>query len=308
MRPSGTPFTSAVRSASSVAARLSRAGWEERERRHRLRLEPWTAPHLARRRAGERHAVYDFLFEYYGHPVAKLLRWSPGLGVFLEEGRAFLDRPEWAEADGGAVLDPARFPAKRIEALDWTLRLLRNTEARPAHHGCLGLHEWAMVYRMGEDEVRHGAVPLRFPLPELARIVEAHPVACTHFDAFRFFTPEARPLNRLQPTRETQPDLDQPGCLHANMDLYKWAYKFSPWTSGELVADCFELAAAIRAVDMRASPYDLVAHGMPEFPPVRIETPEGRAEYEALQRGFADRARPLRRRLIVELETLRAAL
>jgi hypothetical protein len=46
---------------------------------------------------------------------------------------------------------------------------------------------------------------------------------------------------------------------------------------------------------MRASPYDLAALG---YPPVRVETPEGRAEYAANQRGFADRAAALRGRLI----------
>ncbi|SDU16459.1 hypothetical protein SAMN05444156_2351 [Verrucomicrobium sp. GAS474] len=296
MSPGASPSTSAAPSASAGVPGLRllpQAEWRERERKHRLRLERWTAPHLARRRAGRRHPVYDFLFEYYNHPVAKLLRWSPGPGVLLEEGGLF---------------QPGAFPASRIEALRWTLSLLRATEGRPAHHGCFGLHEWAMVYRMEEAGVRHGAVPLRFPPAELARIVESQPIACSHYDAFRFFTSDARPLNRLQPTRENRHDLEQPGCLHANMDLYKWAYKFAPWTSGELLADGFELAVAIREIDMRASPYDFVAHGMPEFPSVPIETPEGRAEYEALQRGLAERARPLRRRLIAELEAIQSAV
>jgi hypothetical protein len=46
---------------------------------------------------------------------------------------------------------------------------------------------------------------------------------------------------------------------------------------------------------MRASPYDLAALG---FSPVKIETPEGRADYERAQRTFAERARVLRSRLI----------
>jgi hypothetical protein len=79
------------------------------------------------------------------------------------------------------------------------------------------------------------------------------------------------------------------------MDLYKWAYKLSPLVPSELVADAFALAREIRALDMRASPYDLAALG---YPPVRVETPEGRAEYAAIQRGFADRAAALRGRLI----------
>ena len=56
-------------------------------------------------------------------------------------------------------------------------------------------------------------------------------------------------------------------------------------------------------MDMRASPYDLEKLG---FPPIRIETPEGRAEYEALQRDFAARGQPLRARLIALLERLLA--
>src|SRR3954462_14556432 len=80
-----------------------------------------------------------------------------------------------------------------------------------------------------------------------------------------------------------------------SMDLYNWAYKLSPATPGELVADCFELAADIRVLDMRASPYDLAAHG---FDPVAIETPEGKAEYVAAQRRFAERGAALRRRLL----------
>ena len=79
------------------------------------------------------------------------------------------------------------------------------------------------------------------------------------------------------------------------MDLYKWAYKLSPAVPGELVADAFELAVDVRELDMRASPYDLRNHG---YEPVAIETPEGKAEYAAAQRGFATRGAELRRRLL----------
>jgi len=83
--------------------------------------------------------------------------------------------------------------------------------------------------------------------------------------------------------------------LHAGMDLYKWAYKLIPAISSELLLDCFLLARAIREVDMRASPYDLRDLG---YSPIEIETPSGKAEYVALQRGLADRAAPLRGRLL----------
>jgi hypothetical protein len=181
------------------------------------------------------------------------------------------------------------------------LNLLRLTAERPPQFACFGLHEWAMVYRQTPEEVRHNAWPLRFAPEEIARILEAQPIRCSHFDAFRFFTAPARPLNRLQPTRAEVPQFEQRGCLHANMDLYKWAFKFAPFTPSELIADCFALARDIRELDMRASPYDLRQLG---FTPVRIETPEGRAEYEAHQRAFAERSQPLRTRLVALAERL----
>jgi hypothetical protein len=155
-----------------------------------------------------------------------------------------------------------------------------------------------MVYRQRPDELRHRDWPLRL---DPAPVVEQQPLRCTHVDAFRFFTDAARPLNQLQLTRADQVRHEQPGCLHANMDLYKWSYKLSPLVRGELVVDCFELARDVRTLDMRASPYDLAALGLE---PVPVETAAGRAEYARLQRELAERAEPLRRLLIDECDRL----
>ena len=253
----------------------------------------WTAPHRERRRRGEAHPVLDFLFTYYSETPSRLERWHPGPGVALAGGAPHAAwRWYTTEPDGSVRLDVPAFLADRGDTVRFVRRLLAATAGRPAFGGCFGLHEWAMVYR--DRETRH-PVPLRLGAEGTDAVVEAHQIRCTHFDAFRFFTPPAAPRNRLQPTRETQPELEQPGCLHAGMDLYKWAYKLSPATPGELVADCFELAAEIRELDMRASPYDLRAHG---YSPVAIETPEGKAAYVAAQRGFAERGAVLRARLI----------
>ncbi|MEO7351628.1 MAG: 3-methyladenine DNA glycosylase, partial [Marmoricola sp.] len=121
---------------------------------------------------------------------------------------------------------------------------------------------------------------------------------------FRFFTDSARPLNTLQPGREDRPSFEQPGCLHAGMDLYKHAFRLTPLISSELVADCFELAWDIRELDMRASPYDFSDLGLR---PVRIETPEGKQDYVAAQRTFAERGTPLRQALIDHCALLVAA-
>ncbi len=285
---------------------LPEAAWRERRRAHEARVRAWTDPHQARTSRGEKHPVYDFLFEYYRFRPSWLKRWHPGPDIVLqgEAAREFLRWPEYREVGGGVALNTAAFDPKRRETLTWLLSLLRATAERPPSFGCFGLHEWAMVYRQTPDEVRHNAWPLRFPPDELARIVEAQPIRCSHFDAFRFFTAPARPLNRLQPERATSPQFEQRGCLHANMDLYKWAFKLAPFTPAELIADCFALARDIREMDMRASPYDLEKLG---FMPIRIETPEGRIEYEARQREFAERSQPLRSRLIVLLERLLTA-
>jgi len=129
-------------------------------------------------------------------------------------------------------------------------------------------------------------------------VIEAGTLRCTHFDATRFFTPEALLRNEHTPTRKTQIDHEQPGCLHAGMDLYRWALKLSPGISSELIIDAFELALELRTLDMRASPYDLRELG---YEPVPIETPEGRREYVDQQRAFALRANALRARMLTAL-------
>lgn len=284
---------------------LAEPEWLARRAAHERRVRRWTDPHQARQAHGEKHPVEDFLFEYYRFRPSWLRRWHPGPDVVLlgETAREFLRWPEYHEANGGVALNPAAFDPRRRDTLVWLLGLLRATAERVPSFGCFGLHEWAMVYRQTPDEVRHNTWPLRFPPDELARIVEAQPVRCSHFDAFRFFTPAARPLNKLQPERATTAQFEQRGCLHANMDLYKWAFKLAPFTPSDLLADCFALARDIREVDMRASPYDLEKLG---YAPIPIETPAGRADYETHQRAFAERSQPLRARLIALCERLLA--
>ncbi|MDX6739257.1 3-methyladenine DNA glycosylase [Actinocorallia sp. A-T 12471] len=286
-------------------ALMPAAVWRDRAEAHRARLEGMIGGYLALRRAGRAHPVEDFLFTYYGHRPGRLMAWHPGAGVVLEGAKAAEFGMAYADTPDGATLDLDALLPKRAKALAWTRDLLAATAARPAHLGCFGMHEWAMVYKLGQDEIRHAAWPLRLPPEEVAEVVDRRGVRCSHFDAFRFFTPPARPLNVLQPTREGQREQEQPGCLHANMDLYKWAYKLSPMIPAELVADCFALAREIRAVDMRASPYDMAALG---HPPIRVETAEGRAEYAAFQRSFAERAEPLRAALVAHCDRLLALL
>ena len=262
---------------------VSTSSTEERRVAHRARLAPYVEPHLARRRAGVPHPVHDFLFTYYSFSPAKLLDWQPG----------------WPSSGSADLL------AKRRSLISATLDLLRATATRTPTFDCFGLHEWAMVHRV--DETRH-PVPLRLGTSGTDQVVESHRVTCSHFDAYRFFTPSAAPLNSLRPGRDDRPAYEQPGCLHATMDLYKHAFRLWPLIGSDLVADCFRLAWDVRVVDMRAAPYDMTGTTLDPagkaWTPIRIETPAGKREYADLQRGFAERAAPLRVALIEQCERL----
>jgi hypothetical protein len=292
-----------------VAARpaaLAAARWLSLAEAHERRVDELTLGHRERARVRQPHPVEDFLFTYYSLRPARLRRWHAGVGQALL-GAAARDRLAWrwyaevdaVDADGRAVagvgLDPVAYLADRGELVTFVADLLGAIDGRPAQLGCFGLHEWAMVYRRPPQEVRHEDWPLRLGPGGTDAVVESHQIRCSHFDAYRFFAPEALDRNVIRPTRETQVQLDQAGCLHATMDLYKWAGKLGPVVPGELLLACFELARDIRVLDMRASPYDLSALG---YRAVRIETPEGKAEYVVAQRSFAQRAAPLRQQLI----------
>ncbi|KNC19335.1 3-methyladenine DNA glycosylase [Arthrobacter sp. RIT-PI-e] len=286
---------------SSPARTATADEWREREAVHTARVDRFAGPYLERRSRGAKHPVEDFLFTYYNQKPGQLRRWHPGAGVTLT-GPASTDRAAWkyyTADDGGVRVDVPRFVAERRETIDFTRVILGRTAARAAQFGCFGLHEWAMAYRSAVNGVRHEYLGLRLGASGTDDVVESARIRCTHFDAFRFYTPEAIPLNELSPTRQNQRDLEQPGCLHANMDLYKWAYKLTPLIPSETVMDCFELSWRIRMMDMRASPYDLSAWG---HTPIAIETPEGKAEYVRLQRGFAAESQDLRKILLRQLE------
>lgn len=278
---------------------LSKDEWLPRAKAHSARAGEVTSAHLERRSRHERHPVEDFLFDYYPVRPSALRRWMPGIGVALKDAVVDGDPHPllgWSRdlvVEGDVVkLDLSAFLERRGRSVLYIRDLLAATDGRAGKFGCFGMHEWAMVYKT--DNPRHPE-PLRLGQAGTDAVVESHDIACTHFDAFRFFTDSARPLNRIRPTRERQPELEQPGCLHANMDLYKWASKLGPLIPGELWLDCMDLAMAVRRLDMAASPYDLRQWGVE---PVPVETTDGKAEYVRRQREFADRAEPLRRALI----------
>jgi hypothetical protein len=281
---------------------LAEFEWAPRADAHRSRVASFTAGHRTRARHGQRHPVWDFLFTYYSLRPRQLGVWHPGYGTVLAGPGAgqYLTRAGYSAADDGVTVSRDHLRS-RLGAVGFVAGLLRSTASRPPRFGCFGMHEWAMVYRAGG--VRHTGVPLRLGPAGTDAVVESMSLRCSHFDAFRFFTAPAAARNEGRPARATQGDWEQPGCLHANMDIYKWCYKLSPLVDSDLLLSCLELAAEARALDMQASPYDLREFG---FEPVAVEEPAGRAEYVRRQGLVADRAALLRATLLARCEQLLA--
>lgn len=271
--------------------------WRFRSERHHARVDVWIEPRRRRRAEGRRHPVDDFLWTYYRNRPSSLRLWHPGLGVILVGDPPVADHRDYRRSASGWTADPARI---RVDLVRRRLALLRATAGRTARTDCFGMHEWAMILGLSQNQVRHEQVPLRLSPARVSAVVEDVGLRCTHFDAYRFFTPPA--ARRQQPlTRAGQIDHEQPGCIHAGMDLYRYAYEAAPFVGSDLVADCFAHARAAREVDMRASPYDLSDWGLD---PIPIETAPGRREYADRQADLARRAEPLREGLLRALQRM----
>lgn len=274
--------------------------WRCKAKEHEALLKPFNDAFLERRKTGQKHAVHDFLYTYYNFSPAKLRQWVPSIQEGLIVTTEIRDEYPWLNdywfcLEGDLLyLNKARIPKKLPGLAGFVAELCDTILKRPPRFKCYGLHEWAMVYKLSPEELRHNYHLLRLSPEDLARFVESQTICCSHYDAFRFFTPEARPLNVLNPILDTRLQMEQAGCVHVNMDLYKWSLKLWPWIGSDFLAKTFMLAMEGRELDMRASPYDLKAEG---FEPICIETEEGRKQYQNEQRILTERSTPLREEL-----------
>lgn len=273
--------------------------WERKVKEHEGQVSPYADAFLRRRSSQQTHTVHDFLFTYYSFSPKKLKNWVPSIDETLscslkEKYHYPWLNEEWFHFNGETLfLKKERFNDSYRSLAQFIMKLCVAVLERTPRFGCYGLHEWAMVYK-NEDAIRHKSNPLRLSLDTIAQIVEKQALRCTHYDAYRFFTPEAKPLNVLQPTLESRLNLEQGGCVHVNMDLYKWATKLWPWIGSDFIAKTFFLALEAREIDMRASPYDLKELG---YDPICIETEEGRKEYVEAQQQLFKKAGCLRKEL-----------
>ena len=279
---------------------LTQQKLETKHQVHKQRCTELVNNYFANKNRGQKHPTIDFLFSYFSFSFSKLCKWSPGPNILLEEIPKYLNTQVFSEKEGSYFIDPSNLPEKRQAGLRWTLALLENSQKATPTFNCYGLHEWAMVYK--DENTRHReTLPLRLSMNEIVEFVDSQNLVCTHYDAVRFYTEEAKPLNKFHMTRDEQPSFDQAGCLHVNMDLYKWAYKIYPYISSDLIADCFELAKECRIIDMQASPYDVSSLGVEK---IAIETKEGRNEYISKQNLLYQKSLNLRSKLIESYKKL----
>ena len=299
--------SSSIVAPTRALAATTRSVWLAEAENHVQRMNellyPGTKADLkARMHAVREHPVYNFLHTYYRYSAEDLKMFSPGLDRVLS----------FNDDDGDLAKVHSRF---RVISASQTLKfeitapltadgrfgwiqlsrardILRATSTRLPFLGCFGLHEWAMLYK--QNQKKQPFLKLRVSQSTINEMVESG-VKCTHFDAFRFFHVDAQPLNTEELSRDTQDAYEQPGCIHATMDLFKYAFSVYPLASSELLRQSLELAIMARKIDMRASPYD-VSH-ICELP-IAIETPEGRIQYAAEQLQLAELAAPIRQRLL----------
>lgn len=200
------------------------------------------------------------------------------------------------------------------EVYIWYRDLLRQTLESEPNFYCHNLHEWAMQYHPFYDDEDDGVsmmapppsakyqahLPMRVDRTTINQVVEGQNLHCTHLDAFRYFAPAARGLNHPAITnrllsRKDQLPLEQPACVHANMDLIKMALKLQPFLSSSLLSDALAIALRARRLDVAASPYNATGYGIE---PIPIETLEGRSRYRREQKNLLRDAQKVRRELL----------
>jgi len=272
--------------------------------------------------------ISNFICDYYRVKPRRLLAWSPGPLVGLSQpfesestrslvlrgnsrhgvARDLLFATGASDVHDVGMFDPKHIPLATLDAFFLDRSILVATELRVPIFSCFGLHEWAILYHPpGTPEpVRHQErdnpdLHLRVSQEIINGVVEGKipiskdtlPLRCTHFDAIRFFHPEARPHNTVvpEPNRSTQVLNEQPGCVHSHMDLLFYALRLGPFIPSDLFRDCLQCAMDSRAVDVRATPYAV-------DDPICVETVAGRKEYARAQEGLFEKAKPVRRRLI----------
>ena len=315
------------------ACRLPAEVWRAQAAHHRRRVHKLLSPGFVAGsdKLDDANPVYNFLSQYYNvrgtKGIRRLARWSPGLDVLLEgatqqdivsggvSSRAcntsMLTKKGLALCPEGATYKSRDFVASsEPAAYIWNHSLLCRTQQNPIVLNCFGMHEWAMVYqpdhRPAFSAKYQSALRFRLSQADVNSVVESNELRCSHLDALRMFSPAAQQLpnqfgNIGSKTRESQTSIEQAACVHSSLDLFRFAWKLSPFCSSGIVMDCLEMALKARRVDVAAGPYDCLEYGID---PILVETEQGKREYRNRQIQLMKEGKTVRDALIAQYEGL----
>ena len=263
------------------------------------------------------HPIYNFLHSYYRYSITELKLYSPGVGNYIfdnvtHSGQYLLhplvtpiDMNDESCSKYALQLTPTVIKSKRynMNTISRSKDILESTIHKNPYFSCYGMHEWAMLYSSRSSQEidpssRHQSkLKLRVSQKIIDDAVESKVLTCTHYDAWRFFNPSAQPMNVINPlTRQNQLEHEQPGCIHATMDLFKYAHQLYPYVSSEILRETIQIALNARKIDMRASPYD-VSHIEGCEIPICVETNEGKLLYAKEQMSLYNTSMPIRKKL-----------
>ncbi len=228
------------------------------------------------------------------HPPGAAARLAPGAGVSLANAA---ERQGWQHyTPDGSRVDPTTIRPATSRPSAACSRPPPPDRPTSAASGCTsGRWSTAPTRRV------HPARPLRLGATGTDVVVEHHRVRCTHYDAYRFFTADRRARSTRRPDPGARPGRAASSRAACTRRWTSTSGRRS-WVRSCPASCCWTRSrspATSASLDMRASPYDLAAHG---YTPVRIETAAGKAEYAEAQRGFAARGATLRRRLLETLD------
>ena len=258
-----------------------------------------------------KHPIFNFLHYYYSFSYDELSKYSLGIlnqneltDVTLTDGDVI--NLKYFDFDSNQynikkmLADNNKLGKTYVNDIYKRYEILLNSMSKPPNLKCFGKHEWAMLYNPTfTNRTNHQPLlSLRVNQTIINQVVEDSIIHCTHFDAYRFFQPEAKPLNENNLSRQKQEEYENIACIHYNMDLFKYAYAIYPLCSSELLLNCLELAIYARKVDMLASPYDVQQY-IPDMNPINIETIEGKKKYIQEQENIMQKARLLREELLL---------
>ena len=290
---------------------LERSEWILRADAHRRRVRDLLGGIFYDREVHDKHPIYNFIFNYYRfRPHRTIERYSPGLDFGLknesdDDESLYLPSSKYLSMnDGCTEIDPVKsLNEKSVTRIRNLHTLLEIVQRRPPNFSCFGVHEFAMLYSGARHSYyQKNVLKLRMTQREIDSIVERAPITCTHFDATRHFPETIASRVKTSPSLRTKNE--QAGCVHTNLDLFKYALRLFPFASSELVADALELAIRARELDMRASPYDLSSVDVTELrydfdlTPILIETESGRTKFKNLTMDLYRDSLPIRDRII----------